>query len=215
MRNRPVLIALALACALVLPAAASAKRRPLAPGGSGARVAAMQTYLAQLGYLPWEAVNGSYDYRTTHAVMAFQGWSGRTRDGLASVKTLKALTHARTPKPWRRYKGRRVEVHIDKQVVLLVDESNAVVRAIHVSTGAGGKTPEGDFSVYRKEEMSWSTPFSTWLPWASYFSGGFAFHEYPDVPGYPASHGCVRVPAPEAPVIFGFAGYGTPAHIHS
>jgi lipoprotein-anchoring transpeptidase ErfK/SrfK len=48
------------------------------------------------------------------------------------------------------------------------------------------------------------------MPYAMYFVGGFAMHEYPDVPGYPASHGCVRMPAPEAPVVWDFAGYGTP-----
>ena len=30
------------------------------------------------------------------------------------------------------------------------------------------------------------------LPWALPFVGGIAFHQYPDVPAYPASHGCVR-----------------------
>ena len=52
-------------------------------------------------------------------------------------------------------------------------------------------------------------PFSVWLPWASYFVGGIAFHEYPDVPPYPASHGCVRVPAPEAPLVYEFARLNT------
>ena len=52
-------------------------------------------------------------------------------------------------------------------------------------------------------------PFQTWLPYASYFNRGIAFHEYPDVPTYPASHGCVRVPAPEAPCVYRFAKLGT------
>ena len=29
------------------------------------------------------------------------------------------------------------------------------------------------------------------------------------MPTYPASHGCVRVPSPEAPLIYGFAQIGT------
>ena len=53
-------------------------------------------------------------------------------------------------------------------------------------------------------------PFRTWLPLASYFNAGIAFHEYPDVPSYPASHGCVRVPAPEAKGVYRFASVGTP-----
>ena len=146
--------------------------------------------------------------------MAFQGWNGLTRTGTADLKTLKRLARGRRPRPWSKYRGRRVEVHIRAQVALLVSSRNKVVRAIHVSSGAGGRTPLGDFRVYRKETMSWSVPFSTWLPLASYFRGGFAFHEYPSVPGFPASHGCVRIGSPEAPVMYAFAKLGIPAHVH-
>ena len=52
-------------------------------------------------------------------------------------------------------------------------------------------------------------PFQTWLPYASYFNNGIAFHEYPDVPTFPASHGCVRVPSPEAKCLYKFAALGT------
>jgi lipoprotein-anchoring transpeptidase ErfK/SrfK len=52
-------------------------------------------------------------------------------------------------------------------------------------------------------------PFSVWLPYAFYFNQGIAFHEYPDVPPYPASHGCVRVPAPEAKKVYRFAALDT------
>ena len=81
---------------------------------------------------------------------------------------------------------------------MLVRKGGVVARAIHVSSGAGGKTPAGNFAVYSKATMSWSKPFKTWLPFASYFIGGYALHEYPIVPGYPASHGCVRMPSTEA-----------------
>jgi lipoprotein-anchoring transpeptidase ErfK/SrfK len=205
-----LLPALALAL-LVAPAAASAA---VGPGAHGRKVAGIQVYLARIGYLPWNAVNGSYDYRTEQAVMAFQGWRGLTRDGVAGTRTLKLLKKARRPRPWSQYHGRRVEVHIDRQVLLMVDKRNRVVRAIHVSTGANDRTPRGDFTVFRKETMSWSILFSVWMPWASYFTGGYAMHEYPDVPGYPASHGCVRMPAPEAPFEYSFATFGTPVHVH-
>ena len=161
-----------------------------------------------------DVVEGGYDYRTTQAVMAFQGWNGLSRTGKADLKTLKRLARAKRPKPWKKYKGRRIEVHVNAQVALLINAKGKVERAIHVSTGAGGRTPQGDFHVYRKETMSWSVPFSVWLPLASYFTGGIAFHSYPDVPGYAASHGCVRTPAPEAPVMYAFAKVGTPTHVH-
>jgi hypothetical protein len=211
--TRTVLFAL-VALLLVAPAADARKPRALSSGDHGKDVAAMQGYLAKLKYLPWDAVNGRFDYQTLHAVIAFQGWTGFDRDGVASLKVLRKLKHARVPRAWRKYHGKRLEVHIANQVLLLVDRRGKVVRAIHVSSGAGGATPTGDFSIIRKEQMSFSVPFSTWLPWASYFYGGFAFHEYPDVPGYAASHGCVRMPSPEARGVYAFAVYGTPTHIH-
>ena len=73
----------------------------------------------------------------------------------------------------------------------------------------GLETPAGTFKVFRKELQSWSVPFQVWLPYASYFNNGIAFHEYPDVPAYPASHGCVRVPSPGAPGVYKFAKLGT------
>ncbi len=214
LRRLPLTLALA-AAVLVLPAPALAALKPLAPGAKGDRVAAMQTYLADQGYLPWPSVDGSYDYRTEQALMAFQGWNGLERTGRADLKTLKRMVKSTAPRPWKRYKGRRIEVHVARQVALLVTKTGRVVRAIHVSTGAGGRTPHGDFKIYRKEMMSWSVPFSVWLPYASYITGGIAFHKYPSVPGYPASHGCIRVSAPEAPVVWDYAEMGTPTYIHA
>jgi lipoprotein-anchoring transpeptidase ErfK/SrfK len=36
----------------------------------------------------------------------------------------------------------------------------------------------------------------------SYFIGGYAIHGYASVPTFPASHGCLRVPVPDARSIF-------------
>jgi lipoprotein-anchoring transpeptidase ErfK/SrfK len=92
-------------------------------------------------------------------------------------------------------------------------DGNEVVRAVHTSTGAGGATPGGGYRVYRKELYSWSVPFQVWMPYAAYFVGGIATHEYPDVPSYPASHGCVRLPAGEAKRVYSFVDVGTPVRV--
>lgn len=168
----------------------------------------LQQRLAALGYLPSDAVDGLYGYRTTQAVLAFQAWEGLQRDGDAGPQTKAALAKAKRPAPFASGPSKRIEVDRARGVALLI-RSNRVVRAIHVSTGAGANaTPPGTFKVFRKELKSWSVPFQVWLPYASYFNNGIAFHEYPDVPAYPASHGCVRVPAPEAPVVYAFAAMG-------
>ena len=56
-------------------------------------------------------------------------------------------------------------------------------------------------------------PFKVWLPWASYFTGGVAFHEFGSVPTYAASHGCIRVNHYDAEMLFGFAETGTPVDV--
>jgi peptidoglycan hydrolase-like protein with peptidoglycan-binding domain len=172
----------------------------------------LEQLLADLGYLARGAVGNSVDEATRSAVIAFQKWTGLPRDGVLGGGTVSSLLRAVRPEPFERAPGRRIEVDVSRQVALLIDD-NRVVRTIHVSSGAGGATPVGSFEVYRKETYSWSVPFKTWLPWASYFTGGFAFHEYASVPTYAASHGCVRVSRPDAQMLYGFAQYGTPVHV--
>ncbi|MCW3038937.1 MAG: hypothetical protein JWM31_842 [Solirubrobacterales bacterium] len=179
------------------------------PGQATAGIRDVQQRLADLGYLPADAVDGLAGYRTQQAVMAFQAWNGLGRDGVAGPLTQQKLAGAERPTPDSKGPAHRIEVYRAKGVALLVDKGR-VVRAVHVSAGGPGtETPAGSYSVFRKELRSWSVPFSTWLPYASYFTGGIAFHEYPDVPPVPASHGCVRVPAPEAPGVYAFASQGT------
>ncbi|MGA7397498.1 MAG: L,D-transpeptidase family protein, partial [Solirubrobacterales bacterium] len=150
-------------------------------------------------------VDGVAGYQTQQAVMAFQAWEGLDRDGVAGPATKAALRKAKRPKPKAKKPNRFLEVHLEKGVLLLV-KNGRTKRAIHVSAGKPGyDTPTGRYRVFRKELQSWSYPYSVWLPYASYFNNGIAFHEYNDIPPYPASHGCVRVPTPEAKRVYGFA----------
>ena len=168
----------------------------------------LQQRLADLGFLAASGVTAKVDYQTSTAVLGFQKWANLMRDGALGSATVAALVRATRPLPALRAPGRRVEVQLRRQIALLI-EDNKVVRAVHISSGAGGKTPRGSFRVYRKERYSWSVPFKVWLPWASYFTGGIAFHEFGSVPTYAASHGCVRVNRYDAAMLFGFAESGT------
>jgi lipoprotein-anchoring transpeptidase ErfK/SrfK len=169
----------------------------------------LQERLAELRFLPRRAIDGVDGYRTQQAVIAFQSWNGLERDGIVGPATSAALAKAKPPRPQGQGPARRIEVYREQGVALLIADGR-VKQAIHVSAGAPGtSTPSGSYEVFRKELRSWSVPFSVWLPYASYFNQGIAFHEYPEVPTYPASHGCVRVPAPEAPGVYKFAKVGT------
>jgi peptidoglycan hydrolase-like protein with peptidoglycan-binding domain len=173
----------------------------------------LQKRLWRLGYLPSSAIDGLDGYRTQQAVMAFQSWEGLDRDGVAGPMTKGALETARRPKPRAGGPAKLIEVYRHRGVALLVKEGRTK-RAVHVSAGAPGtETPAGTYEVFRKELNSWSVPFSTWLPYASYFNNGIAFHEYAQVPPYPASHGCVRVPEPEAEFVYRFAAIGTTVRV--
>jgi peptidoglycan hydrolase-like protein with peptidoglycan-binding domain len=180
---------------------------------SSALVRTIQERLGALGYLPEGVVDGVYGPRTLNAILAFQGWEELRRDGRATQSLRTQLAHAERPAPSPRA-GRRIEVSLKRQVALLVDAHGVALRAVHVSSGASPTpTPRGTFRVFRKELKSWSVPFQTWLPYASYFNAGIAFHEYGDVPAHPASHGCVRVPSTDAPEIYAFAKLGTPVYV--
>jgi lipoprotein-anchoring transpeptidase ErfK/SrfK len=52
-----------------------------------------------------------------------------------------------------------------------------------------------------------------WLPYALYFQRGLAIHAFPIVPDQPASHGCIRIPLENAPLVFKAAPVGTPVVI--
>ena len=109
--------------------------------------------------------------------------------------------------------GKRAEVLIDRQLVLAID-NNSVVRVIPVSTGKPSTpTPTGNFKVYAKYAKWWSTPFQEWLLWAVPFNGGVAFHYFPDVPPYAASHGCVRQMATTAQWLYNFSVIGMPVKV--
>lgn len=181
---------------------------PLATASRPPSTRDLQQALVDLGFLARSGLTGQVDSETATAVLAFQKWAGLPRDGVVTAATVEAVLGATRPQPALRAPGRRIEVQLGRQLALLI-ENGRVVRTVHVSTGAGGATPIGSFHVYRKERYSWSVPFSVWLPWASYFVGGVAFHEFGSVPTYAASHGCIRVSHHDAQMLYEFADFGT------
>jgi len=173
----------------------------------------VQRRLINLGYLPLGAATDRFDQRTLAAVIAFQKWEGLVRDGIPGPVTQAALLVAKRPKPRTAGTGTRVEVLLDRQVALVI-RGGQVLRTVHVSTGKRGyATPVGRFQVTRKSRRSWSVPYRVWLPWATYFVRGIAFHQSQHVPVTPVSHGCVRVTPADARWLYNLTPVGTKVRV--
>jgi lipoprotein-anchoring transpeptidase ErfK/SrfK len=117
------------------------------------------------------------------------------------------LLAAKTPRP--RYGGPdHVEIDKTRQVIFLV-RNGEVSLIVATSTGATGNTPLGEWHVYRKVNG-----FDWVLYYPSYFLRGFAVHGYPDVPPYPASHGCARIPMWIAYTVYRQITYGSVVYVY-
>lgn len=172
----------------------------LEQGNHGPQVEFLQQRLASDGFRPGE-IDGEFGAATYQAVMAFQKHHGLDRDGVFRPGDWDLLGQKATVR--LRPEADRVEIDLEKQVLYLVD--NHEVRAVlPVSSGNGGtfvnytgatvraRTPEGKYSFYKERNyLHRSYLGAMYKPY--YFRGGYAIHGSPNVPGYPASHGCVRV----------------------
>jgi N-acetylmuramoyl-L-alanine amidase len=178
----------------------------LAAGSSGPSVVALEQRLADLHYaIVRDGVFGPEDLE---AVYAFQKVEGLARTGIVTRDVWARLLHARTPRP--RYGGSdHVEIDKTRQVIFLV-RGGEVSLIVATSTGATGNTPLGIFHVYRKV-----SGYDWVLYYPSYFLRGFAVHGYPDVPPYPASHGCARIPMWIAQTVYAQIGYGSTVIVYT
>ncbi len=107
---------------------------------------------------------------------------------------------------------RPLQIIVSKdQQSLVVYDGDTVIATSHVSTGKQGhSTPSGIFSILQKARHHRSNiysnapmPFMQRLTWS-----GIALHASGQVPAYPASHGCVRMPNDFAKTLFGMTGQG-------
>lgn len=142
-----------------------------------------------------------------NALVAFQKYEGRKATGQFSRAEVVAILNARAPQP-RDSGYRHVEIDLDRQVLLLIDDSGAVTKILPVSTGSNKQyrekrasglayTPRGRFKIYSKLKGWRKSPLGL-LYYPNYFSDGIAIHGNPSVPNTPQSHGCIRIPMSEA-----------------
>ena len=94
---------------------------------------------------------------------------------------------------------------------VMVYRDGALVAASAISTGSlGRETPTGVFSILEKKVMHRSTTYDDApMPYMQRLtSKGIAMHAG-DLPGYPASHGCIRLPNEFAKLLYGVTELGT------
>jgi peptidoglycan hydrolase-like protein with peptidoglycan-binding domain len=155
---------------------------------------------------------GVYDDRTQRAVLAFRKMVGLVRTEQADPSVFSALAAGEGAFTVRfPSHGRHVEADLTHQVLALIGAGGAVDRLYPVSSGKPSTpTALGSFSVYRKDFGINAVGMVD----SSYFNGGDAIHGYAEVPTYAASHGCLRVPIPDAPDIYSWVQFGTPVDVY-
>src|ERR1700688_4325335 len=146
-------------------------------------------------------------FATAQSTLAMRHWGPRAIVTLAAMPVLTALTAdaaARQARPARpteatapRNAGEPIMaiVSIKTQQVTFYDAEGWILRA-PVSTGVKEReTPAGIFAVVEKEKDHHSSMYDdAWMPNMQRITwNGIALHGGP-LPGYAASHGCVRMP---------------------
>jgi hypothetical protein len=172
-------------------------------GGTEPFVQLIQQRLAALHfYIPQ---TGVYDNGTGLAIDAYHRLLGWGTSQMLDGKTISYLMNG-----WGEFKvrfpshGHHAEGNLSRQVLALIDGSS--VRLIFPISSGKPSTPTilGDFHVYQK------TP--GYLPdgmyYSNFFIGGYAIHGYDPAPDYPASHGCMRLPIPDAITAYDWLAIG-------
>jgi L,D-transpeptidase catalytic domain/Putative peptidoglycan binding domain len=182
----------------------------VAPGVPSLAARILQSRLEALHYVV--GAPGILDSQTQLAVLAFQKLAGLPLTAVpdAAVFTALAAGHGSFAIKFPAH-GRHVEADLTHQVLALIGADGQVQSLYDMSSGKPTTpTAPGSFSVYSK------TPGvnSLGMVDSSYFNGGDAIHGYAEVPPYAASHGCLRVPIPDALTIFDWVAVGTPVDVY-
>ncbi|MEW2358016.1 L,D-transpeptidase family protein [Spirillospora sp. NPDC029432] len=202
--------------------------RTLKAGAKGADVERLQKRLKDLGYDPGKA-DGRYGISSQMAVWAFKKVNGLKVNSTVGAKTWAALDAPRPPRPMaKRREADRVDVDLRRQYLVVYRDGRPRLIS-HISSGSGeyycakdrgatvarcryATTGTGDFLTGRRAS-GWEVSPLGRLYNPIYFNGGIAFHGALDVPRYPASHGCVRLPMHIAEYFPDLVKTGAPVHV--
>jgi len=182
----------------------------IGPGAEGQSVRLLQSELDVLHYsVP---LSGVFEEGTGRALVAYRKMTGLERVPAAGRVVFELLERGAGSFHVRyRQDGRHVEADLTKQVLAEIEPGGRVA-AIYTMSSGKPSTPTviGHFQVYLK------TPGvnSEGMVDSNYFIRGYAIHGYDEVPTYAASHGCLRVPIPDAPAIYAWVRTGTSVDVY-
>jgi hypothetical protein len=185
-------------------------RTTVTPGQGGAAVRLLQQELASLHYAVPRS--GVFDDATARAVIAFRKLADLPRNAEANRVVFERLAvgagsfHVRYPG-----QGSHFEGDLTHQVLAEVLPGGRVREILEMSSGKPSTpTVIGNFSIYYK---TFGVNEKGMVD-SNYFIGGYAIHGYPDVPTYAASHGCLRIPIPNAAAVYAWARFGYPVDVY-
>jgi peptidoglycan hydrolase-like protein with peptidoglycan-binding domain len=181
----------------------------IAPGSTRPSVRVLQWELASLGFAV--PVNGVYEQLTALALVAYRKALGLARTEAAGPAVVAAMERERGRFPVR-YPGdgRHIEANLALQLLAEI-EHGRVVRVYTMSSGKPSTpTVLGRFFVYRREPGTNGEGMVD----SNYFYTGYAIHGYHEVPTWAASHGCLRIPIPDAPAVFAWVHMGTRVDVY-
>jgi peptidoglycan hydrolase-like protein with peptidoglycan-binding domain len=179
-------------------------------GSSGEKVRLLQILLRRLAYVA--PLSGKYSSGTARGVLAFRKVNHMSRSGGANRAIFRKLFAGQGGFKLRYPKaGKHVEADLSMAVLVLAQGGKP--RQIYTTSPGKPSTPtvRGAFRFYRKSPGT----NSHGMVHSSYFHGGYAIHGYASVPPYPASHGCLRVPIPDARRIYDQITLGEQIFVYS
>ena len=114
--------------------------------------------------------------------------------------------------------GKRVEIDLSKQR-LYAYNGNRLYMKTRISSGRTGNTPTGRFRAgpYKSATHYSSLYHNAPMPWSVQVTGNIFIHGFTEVPNYPASKCCIRVPISgmnPARKLFRWLDVGTPIRIY-
>jgi L,D-transpeptidase catalytic domain len=181
----------------------------LTPGDRGRAVRLLNRLLRKRGYRAPSARR--FTTATASAVLAYRKVNRMVATRQASPLVLTRLLRGRGAFKLRHPRaGRHVEVDLKRQVMVLANRGKPR-HTFHVSSGKWSTpTDRGHFRFYRRDPGYNSVGMLD----SVYYNGGEAIHGFRSVPTYPASHGCVRSPIPDARFIYNWVRLGMSIYVY-